>query len=156
MLNNKQLGQARKAALRLLKYRPRSEKELEQRLRLKKIPAQLVELVLGELKKTSLIDDARFAKIWTQDRLKKGYGPRRIEKELNEKGLDRQIIAGSIKNARTFLNASPVLNELLEKRLRRFKKQDDRLKTKQKLFNYLYRRGFELDHVRRYIDELAL
>ncbi|MBN2120134.1 MAG: regulatory protein RecX [Candidatus Omnitrophica bacterium] len=156
MLNNKQLGQARKAALRLLKYRPRSEKELERRLRLKKIPAQLVELVLGELKKTSLIDDARFAKIWTQDRLKKGYGPRRIEKELNEKGLDRQIIAGSIKNARTFLNASPVLNELLEKRLRRFKKQDDRLKTKQKLFNYLYRRGFELDHVRRYIDELAL
>ena len=45
-------------ALRLLSFRPRSEKELRQRLKLKKHPAPLIEEVLDLLKRQGMLDDA--------------------------------------------------------------------------------------------------
>src|SRR4030066_2073673 len=56
-------------AYRYLAIRPRSEKELRQKLRLKGAGAKLIEDVVGDLKDKGLIDDQKFAASWAESRM---------------------------------------------------------------------------------------
>ncbi len=58
------LSRARADALRLLKLRPRSERELKQRLGLKGFTPPVIDAVLKELREKGLVDDALFARFF--------------------------------------------------------------------------------------------
>ena len=55
-------------ALYFLKFRPRSEFEVEQKLKTKRVPDKETKRVIAVLKKNKLLDDAEFAKMWVRDR----------------------------------------------------------------------------------------
>ncbi|MFA5096766.1 MAG: regulatory protein RecX, partial [Candidatus Omnitrophota bacterium] len=72
---------AREYAFLLLKFRLRSENELVQRLRRKKIPAETIKEVISFLEEKKFIDDNVFARAWLSSRLKRPFGLRRIRQE---------------------------------------------------------------------------
>ncbi len=83
---------AREAALRLLAVRPRSRRELSDRLRRKEIPALVIRDVLDRLVELGLLDDADFARALVRDRLRlRPKGRRALSAELARKGVTREI-----------------------------------------------------------------
>jgi len=144
---------ARQTAYRLLKYRPRSEQEIIDKLRKKDFPKTVIAHTVDELRKTGLVDDRQFALGWTRSRLNKPFGVKRISYELKQKGIDGDIADDAIRQATEHHDEFEVLLELAKRRLSKYKHLD-RQKAKQRLFGYLSRRGFSGNIVFKVLKEV--
>ena len=85
--------QCHDASLRYLGYRPRSEGELRERLRRRGFGDEDIEGVITKLKRDGLVDDASFARFWSDNRAQ--FSPRgrfMLKTELRGKGVDPRII----------------------------------------------------------------
>lgn len=83
---------AHEAALRLLSYRPRSQQELGQRLRLRGIPADVIEHEMKRLQRAGLVDDEAFARSWVGDRqINSPRGQRLLRYELRTRGIETRL-----------------------------------------------------------------
>ena len=81
------------AALRFLSLRPRSVKEIVDRLRKKGFNDAEVERVTGRLLSVGLLDDERFASFLAGSRARvKNWGGRKIAAELASKGVSDEFI----------------------------------------------------------------
>ncbi|MBT8335701.1 MAG: recombination regulator RecX [Gemmatimonadetes bacterium] len=79
---------AREAALSLLSFRPRSRRELADRLRRKGFEARIVDATLEDLSERGWVDDAAFARAVVRDRLRlRPRGPGRMAQELRHLGV---------------------------------------------------------------------
>ena len=81
------------AAVRFLRYRPRSEFEVRERLRHHGYDSQIIEATIASLKEKGLVDDQAFARFWADNR--DAFSPRSqrlIKMELRRKGIDGDII----------------------------------------------------------------
>ena len=81
----------REAALRLLDYQDRSEKELRERLLKKDYPEEDVDLVIRSLKDCGLLDDRRYAELFARSKLSSGKGRVYIFNKLRKKGIPSEI-----------------------------------------------------------------
>lgn len=82
---------ARKILLDQLASRPRTRAELAQRLATKGVPDDLAEHLLDRFAEVGLVDDAAFARAWTESRhVGKGLGRSAIARELRRKGVDAE------------------------------------------------------------------
>lgn len=98
--------------MRLLKLRPRSERELGERLGRKGFPPAVVNAVLKELREKGLVDDARFARffgmkdlspleearalaVYQAGRMKGAAAPakaRRVAGFLSRRGFEEELV----------------------------------------------------------------
>ncbi len=144
---------ARRYAFLLLKYRPRSEEELRQRLSRKRFDASTVESALDFLREKNLVNDEAFARAWIEERRRSGMGLARIERELRLKGVGEQIRCGLIRQQQEELPERPALESLARRRWEKLKK-DDLPAAQRRLFGFLLRRGFLPEEIREVIEEL--
>jgi regulatory protein len=72
----------------LLARREHSPLELKQKLSARSFDAELIDDVLEELEAEGLLSAERFAQSFVTARYAKGQGPRRIERELAERGIE--------------------------------------------------------------------
>lgn len=78
------------SGLRLVSYRPRSEKELRDRMMRRFDNAELVDAVVCRLAELRLIDDDAFAMSWVENRERSGPRSRlMLQAELRSKGIQR-------------------------------------------------------------------
>jgi len=142
--------------LRYLSYRPRSESEVRNYLRLRNYPADTVENVLVKLRSFDYLNDESFARNWALSRAQnQGYGPKRIEQELRAKGIGQTTTREIVRE--TFKEED---EETCAKRLltRRFKGQNLKdAKVMRRAAAFLQRRGYGskviFDLLRLSIDE---
>jgi regulatory protein len=86
--------------LRLLTYRPRSEREVRQRFGQRGAPAELVDAVVERLREVGLVDDAAFAQAWVDSRRRASpRGDRLLRAELAGKGVARQVVADTLEES---------------------------------------------------------
>ena len=98
MKDDEPLQRAHMAALRFLSYRPRTETEVQSRLR-HRFPAPVVEQVLELLRDEALVDDVRFASQWRASR--ESHNPRSgwaIRRELLAKGVDGLVAEEAVQD----------------------------------------------------------
>lgn len=146
----------------LFNIRHRSEKEvrdyfriMKYELRIKKkeeISELAIELVIKKLKQKRLLNDEEFAKQWMESRSKK-KGMQVIKGELFKKGIDREIIEEVTSGESLESRQKSIAEQLLIKRLPRFKNLPY-LERKKKAFEFLLRRGFEYEIVKDVIEKL--
>lgn len=136
--------EARAYAFLLLKFRLRSENELLSRLTQKGFSQAVAKETVDFLKNKKFIDDRLFAKGWVSFRLKKPFGIRRIRQELVLKGLDKELIEESLKQAKEDYSESQVVEQLARKKLSKLEGVD-RQKARARVYGYLMRRGFSPD-----------
>jgi regulatory protein len=79
-------------AMDLLARREHSRFELDRKLRQKGFSQEEIPGTLDSLVKQGLLSDQRFAEEYCRARSKRGFGPRRIEVELQERGVSVEII----------------------------------------------------------------
>ena len=134
---------AKKRAFRLLARRARSEKELRDKLKEKKIEVDLIDRVVSRLCELSYLDDEAFARQWVRhlavDRLS---GNRRIEASLREKGIPKDLGERVIAEIRGEYPESEALAKLI--RRKRKGGQPD-VRERRSLAQYLLGRGFAPD-----------
>lgn len=137
----------------LLKFRPRSEKEIYQCLRKKKFNDEIIKETLTFLKDKDFINDAKFSRVWIESRLKRPLGLRRIREELKLKGIDKEIINSQMEEIKKNYSEEDIVAEIIRKRLKRLKGIEPQ-KAKRRIFSYLLRRGFSPGIVMDAVNQL--
>ena len=137
--------EAMERAGRMLALRPRTEREIRDRLKEASFPEEVVDHAVGRLYELQLLDDEAFALEWISERTaKKGLGPRVLVAELQRKGVDRSTAEAAL--ARSEIQevdtATGEAERLLHKVIR-YPLRDQASKLQQMLM----RRGFSWDAV---------
>lgn len=87
------LEMAYQRALNFLSYRDRSLNEIRQNLKKHDVPDDVIEMTLARLQEQGLADDARFARLWVENRNTfRPRGRRLLARELRQKGVSREEI----------------------------------------------------------------
>jgi len=79
-------------SLDLLSRREHSVFELIQKLKKRYGPNKLINDAIIRLQESNLLDDQRFAEAYIKVRARKGFGPRRIDAELQQRKVSETII----------------------------------------------------------------
>lgn len=88
-----QQQQVYEVAINFLSYRPRSAREVEQRLRKKGYQPNQIEAAIARLSKHGYVDDREFARFWINNRQTfSPRGPRLLRSELRQKGVSSEIV----------------------------------------------------------------
>ncbi len=83
-------------AIHLLALREHSRKELQHKLLLRDYALPNVLQVLDEFAEKKLQSDERFAEAYVHSRRLKGYGPERIQMELQQRGVADELICAAV------------------------------------------------------------
>lgn len=160
------------ASLRLVSFRPRSEKEIREFL-LKKIQKlqispqeyqKILARVLSRLRELGYADDKKFIQWWIEQRaLYRPKGRRALLWELRQKGIDESLAHEVLEESRQYLSDSLKDDALWEKeeavkairlRLERWKHLPP-IVQKRKMYSFLERRGFSPETIYHVIDEVV-
>ncbi|MDV6297778.1 regulatory protein RecX [Dietzia maris] len=152
--------EAANAALRLLRYRPRSEHELRERLLDKEYAAEAVDEALGRVRAWGLVDDADFAEEWVRGRRRRrGRSRGALERELRDKGVAEAHIAravGEIDESDDRRQAADLVRGRLDRRPRAALSGPDVQGERRRLIAFLARRGYPTGLAVKVVDaELA-
>ena len=150
----KEFHKAKISALRLLKTRNRSEKEIQDRLARKNFHQRTITKTIEFLKNARLVDDRQFTKAWIDARLKKPFGIHRISFELKEKGIHNDVIKEGLSRLTESYPEDEIVMALAKKRFSKYKNLDNAV-AKHRLFGYLVRRGFNSDAIQKAIKQIC-
>lgn len=134
---------AQKYAFWLFARRNHSEKEIRDKLG-KNYDNITVDAVIEKLKKLKLIDDEKFAKEWTEYRLRHNKSKNFIMRELNRKGIPRETASGILSSLE--IDETELAYDAIKNKLTRYKKLEP-LKAKSKIFQFLAGKGFSYDTI---------
>ena len=132
----------------LLARREHSRLELAQKLTPRSANQDILQTALDQLEEDKLLCDARFCEAFIRSRFLKGQGPRRIEMELRQKGVDDTISAHLLEQL-DWLNS---LRQLIERQYGDNPASDIQSKAKQQRF--LQSRGFTYEQIQVAFDQL--
>ncbi|HLF90951.1 MAG TPA: RecX family transcriptional regulator [Anaerolineales bacterium] len=128
-------------ALHLISYRPRSEAEVQDRLKKYQIPEEMIQAVVTRLRETGILDDQKFAEAWIENRAT--FRPRSrlaLRMELKQKGVNEE----TIEEALAHVNDEEQAYEAGQKKARQLRYKEEQ-EFKRKLFGFLSRRGFSYE-----------
>jgi len=143
-------------AFRLLSYKPRSKAELRGRL-LEKAWAvgEIVDAVIARLEELGYLDDEQLAQALASSRLeRRPLGRSRLRQDLERRKLPAETVENALEQAFTEQNEEELIERAIAKRLR-IKGPPTTREESKKLFDYLVRRGFNIDLVIRKVREVG-
>ena len=119
--------------------RDRSVAELRKYLEGKRVEPERIDEVVGELERTHVLDDARYAERFTEDRRSlSGWGPERIEQDLARRGIPPDLIEAALAH-RSRDDELAAAQSVLTERFAAL--EDDRARNR--AWQLLVRRGFD-------------
>ena len=138
LLERAGLDSAMSVAVRYLASRPRSERELRDRLRRRKVGDAIIDRTVETLRARGLLDDFTFAQYWVDQRVTfKPRSRRLVESELRMRGVD----TSAIEDATTDMDDEAEAYRAGQRRARTLPTDDFDAFFK-KLVGHLQRRGF--------------
>lgn len=140
-------------AVAFLGVRPRSTAEVRRRLQTAEIADETIEAAIAQLTEQGYLNDAEFARYWVENRQQfRPKGEQALRQELHRAGVDRDAIDESLAG----LDASEAAYSAARPKAERWRPlaEQDPSAFKQKLGNFLLRRGFSYDVVREATNRL--
>ncbi len=158
-MDSEKLEAARKVAFRFLGVSARSVSEIEKRLLKAEFEPEIIQSVVQEAAERGWLDDTKFASDWIEDRAdRKGYGKTRLKQELRGKGLDSETIEAALEEIAPEAEAERA-RQTAEARWAKMHRDGMDSATvyaeKQKLMQFLMRRGFSHGIIRQVIGEVT-
>ncbi len=133
--------------LQQLARRELSVKQLRDRLLDRDHAPEDTERAIALLLENKALDDARVAAAYVRTALKvKGRGRHRIERELQEMGIERSVAAAALADAFGDVDERAMIKKAIEKKLHG-KKTLATPAERARLFQYLMRQGFSADAI---------
>lgn len=142
-------ARAKRRAMNLLQSRDYTESGLREKLRGGDYPENCIEEALAYVKSYGYVDDRRYAKDFIAYNLDR-KSRTRIEQDLMRKGITKDIVRAvfeELEGEGTRQDEEAMIRSLLEK-----KKYDPKTaarQDKQRMYAFLYRRGFHTEAINR-------
>jgi regulatory protein len=152
ILEKDQLTKAIEKSFRLLGIRPRSQKELEKKLKEKGFAQKIIKKAIKRIKNLGYLDDKKFAKAWLEARKSSSKGKYIVERELKQKGIAEKIVKKTI-SYYTQKDEFKIANQLVKKKEKTYKKLSP-LEKKIKISRFLANRGFSWEVIRKVLEKI--
>lgn len=144
--NESEFGKKYTRALELIFRRPRSKKELFNYARRRGWDESTRDRVIEKLQLRGYQDDKKFAEFWLRARMSgKPISKRKLSAELQQKGLEREIINKVLSTYSTD-DEQEALEILVAKKRSKYP-------DRQKFIAYLARQGFNFDTIKTILDK---
>ena len=151
-----QLLAAQATALQYLAARPRTAHEVRQKLRRSGVTDQVADQVIARLQTRGVLDDTAYAHTYLTSRLaSRGYGPQRLRRELQQRGIGRALVEDAVQQDLTAEDVLTAARAQAAKRWPRLARETDLVKRRQKLWAFLRRRGFPSAIVQQVFTEVT-
>ncbi|MDI6604849.1 MAG: RecX family transcriptional regulator [Thermoanaerobacteraceae bacterium] len=131
---------AENTAVKFLSYKMRTEKELQEKLKSKDFPDDIINDIIFKFKELKYIDDRYYAELYIEEKKEQLHSKYRIFSELKVKGIDTIIISDVLEDK--YPDELEIIKRILYKKL---KTSNDIVKIKA----YLYRNGFKIDDINK-------
>jgi regulatory protein len=132
---------ARKILLDQLTGQARSRAELATKLARKHVPDEVAEPLLDRFEEVGLVDDAAFAREWTQSRqTSRGLARRALGVELRRKGVAQDVIDDALEDV-TDDDERAAARRLVERKLRTISGLEEQVQVR-RLVGMLGRKGY--------------
>jgi len=152
-LKDKEFLRAKNCAYRLLGYRLRSTKEINERLKKRGFSLGIIKKTVKYLEGLDYLSDENFAKFWVQSKIKSSpVGWSLMQYQLRQKGIADKTIETVLKNYAPLYNEADAAKKLINSRINYYKGSKG-LKLKRKLYDYLRRRGFSQEVIQEVIGQ---
>ena len=155
ILQNEKL-KVQDSAFRFLGRRLHSRSELYQKLIKKGFKKSIVSDVLSGLEEKKIINDFDFARLYSEEKVnKKKTGINKIKAGLIQKGVDRKIIEHVLSQLDSS-TSEDIAFELAKKKMDNLRRGGKMLNTRQKLYSFLFSKGFENDVILKVLQKLKI
>ena len=135
--------------------RAHSVHEMKKALARRCADEKLVKIILERLKRSNLLDDARYAKQFTRHRTEsRKQGEFRIARDLRARGVPDRHIEEALKTAGEEIDPATVIRQRIERKLRSFRGEIDQRKIAS-LYRSLIAAGFPSDLVRKELHRIT-
>lgn len=149
---------AKNAALRFLSYRPRTVRELRDKLREKEYPDEEISKVIDDFKRSGLLNDREFAGMYVRNATQlKPVGQILLKRKMLLLGLEPGVIDEALAETFQEIDQNKMAIDIAEKFLARGRltaRRRDLLKDRKRLGSYLARRGFTWSVVEPVLSKL--
>lgn len=143
------LRRAKQKALAILKYMDRTEQELILKLKQADYTDNIISDVITYIKKYHYIDDLRYAISYIRSK-KDTKSKRQIYGELIQKGVTKENIEQAF--CEEYEDEDTALQKAIKKKTHDINNLPEEEKVK--LISSLYRKGFQLDSIKKYINSI--
>jgi regulatory protein len=152
------LHNAKRVALRFLSYRLRTVREVRDKLRENEFGDEVISKTIYDLEQTGLLNDKEFARTYIRDTLAiRPSGKYLLKRRLLLLGLDKslidEVLNESLENASQESAALEVARKFMKK-ANALQRRKDPLKIRNRLVNFLGRRGFTWDMISKTVKEV--
>ncbi|MDD2646553.1 MAG: RecX family transcriptional regulator [Patescibacteria group bacterium] len=151
IIKKDQAAKAMQKCFLWLGIRPRSEKELRDKLKEKKFDPQIVNQTIKQIEELGYLNDKEFTRMFIE--MKKSKGKIFIQQELRRKGIEQKIIKDALENYYPLEEEIESALRLAERKIKSYKNLPN-YKIKQKLAQYLAGRGFNWGVVSQVFEKL--
>jgi regulatory protein len=150
-----QANRAIQAAMRAIESRPRSIREIHERLKRKGFEPDLIDHAITRLQDLRLLDDQAFARYWIEGRQhSQSRGPAALRDELRRKGVDASIIETALQDDELVGDIPAQAEKLARQVLYRYRDAADFQSFARRMGNTLQRRGYSFATIRPIIAQL--
>lgn len=147
-----EMERATQGAITFVSYRPRSEREVRDRLRKRDFSQPAIDAAIERMRGWGYLDDQAFAEWWVENRAEhRPRGKRLLAGELRSKGVSPDVVGEVLEEAE--LDEHGAALELGRKRLGSLSALD-RPTQERRLAAFLGRRGYGWDVIRPVMKEL--
>jgi regulatory protein len=129
-------------ALRILTRRDHSRYELVRKLKQRGFSKEDIDDAVSSCEKFDYVNDERTTKVYIRQLKRKGYGKKRVQLELSKKGLKGDRIQGILDQSVSETDEREGAARILKKNNKRFEREKDSLKRRDKIYRFLHARGF--------------
>jgi regulatory protein len=151
---NESYQQAMNTAVRILANRDHSQYELQQKLKQRGFASPIIDEVMEKCERFGYIDDHRTARIYILQLKRKCFGRRYVRQALKKKRLMgaaiEKILVKNYPGEDEYVHAG----RLLEKKVKTFAREADQKKRSDKIYRFLYSRGFNPSVIRNLVKQL--
>ncbi|MCI8484592.1 MAG: regulatory protein RecX [Lachnospiraceae bacterium] len=143
---------ARRRTMHLLEKMDRTEQQIRVKLQQGYYPEAVIDNAITYVKEFHYLDDLRYAQNYVRSQRER-KSQRRIQMELLNKGIKKELIAQAVEEEYQQEQEQGLILKWIEKKGYSGEKAD--LKEKQKMYQFLMRKGFRSDDILHVLDYLT-
>jgi regulatory protein len=150
---------AKEIAYRFISYKPRTLKEVSDKLKAKGFQSDLVSKVVEELRNYGFINDLEYARNFVLNRSRsKTLGELALRRELLSKGISSEIVDEVLSERENLIDEFEIALDLAQGKLKQIKslkkRKRGRDEYKRRIYEFLLRRGFKFETINRVMREV--
>jgi len=154
--SDKDYKAAMDTAIRLLCRRRHTSYEIEQKLAARKVNKDCIKAVISKCRHLNYINDKETALQYFQELKNKGCGCLKIRSDMKKKGITQEQIEDIFSKFYNDNEELETARKALQKNLRRFNREKDHWKKKEKIYRFLCYKGFTGSIISKVISELII